>query len=217
MRASDRKFRRPPRKSFLLISWVVGMVLCTVMVGLLKYYGIYENASWFTVMSIPLFGFVIFPGFVAVMTLLFSRLERWLAARPKKKPNKMTIRKRRIAKLFAPFAMCWALLLMICFAVTSALTIYIGRLYVPGYNSDEDLLITIPLLVFFFIITISPVLFLSTVIYARLFIKKKGKIKSMKYLCEWKKPPGILKTVWLRACGINQQDIQEYLRDYLAQ
>jgi len=129
--------------------------------------------------------------------------------------NKATIRKRRITKLFVPLFLCWALLPPICFLVSFALVIYIGRLYVPEYNSDEDLFITIPLFLFFFIITTLPAGFLTTAIYSRLFIKKKGKAKAMKYLCELKKPPGILKIVWLRACGINQKDIQEYLRDYV--
>ncbi len=81
MQPSDKNFRGPPRKYFLLISWIVGLVLCTVMVGFFKYYGIYEDVSWFRVMSIPLFAFIFFPGFVAVITLLFLRIERWLAAR----------------------------------------------------------------------------------------------------------------------------------------
>ena len=207
------KHRNRNQLSFVLIFWVIGIVLCTVLVGLLKYYGIYDHVSWFKVMSIPLYGFVILPGICAIIVIPLQQLERWLTNRQKHKIlNKATIRKRRLAKVFRLYALWWGLLLIICCPVSLALAVYIVRLYVPEYNPDEDLLITMPLVLVVLIISMLLIGFLYTVIYARLFIRKKGTLKAMKYLCEWKKPPGILKTVWLRACGINHQDIQEYLQ-----
>ncbi len=214
MRPSGKRQGRN-QLSFVLISWVVGVILCTLLVSILKYYGIYENMSWFQVMVIPLFGFVIIPAFFAIMLIITLQIDRWVAAYRKNHiPDKAAIRKRRsnelVAKIASPYIVCLGLIMLTCFIVSMFSTKFVGRSYMPQFNIEEDLRISVPLFLFFFTITLVPSVSLATVIYTRRFIKKKGKTKALKYIFELKKPPGILKAVWLRTCGINQQDIHQY-------
>ena len=218
----SKKYQGRNQLLFVLTSWVVGVVLCTVLVSILKYYGIYENMSWFRVMAIPLFGFVIIPVFSAILIILARQVDRWKDAYPKTHIlNKAAIRKKRsnelVSKIVSPYLLCLGLTMLICFIVSTFLTGFVGRSYMPEFNIEEDLRISIPLLLSFFTITLAPSGFLATIIYTRRFIKRKGKTKTLKYIFELKKPPGALKRFWLRSCDINQQDIHEYLHDYAIQ
>ena len=120
-------------------------------------------------------------------------------------------RKERLNKVFAPSALLWGgLPIFICLFLSVFLSIFIRRLSVPEVDINEDP-ITIVLFISFFVITCSLSGFLSMGYYLRLFTRRKGKTKAMKYVCELKKPPGLLGKIWLRLGGINQSDVKDYL------
>ena len=180
----------------MLIFWVVGIVLCTVLVGLLKYYGIYEHVSWFKVMSIPVYGFVILPGICAIIVILSQQVERWLVARQKNKTRSKTAKRdERLRRVLVRPIGLWVLFLSIfCIFFSMLMALLICRQVSPEVDLSDDLLVPaffVPILLIIF----SLFTFVFLAVYTRLFIAKKGKVKAMKYLCEWKKPPGILKTV----------------------
>ena len=148
------KRQGPNQLSFLLISWAVGVILCTVLISILKYYGkyygLYENMSWLQVMAIPLYGFVIIPAFFAIMLIIRLQIDRWVAAYRKNHiPDKAAIRKRRskelVAKIASPYIVCLGLIMLTCFIVSMFSTKFVGRSYMPQFDIEEDLRISVPL------------------------------------------------------------------------
>ena len=128
---------------------------------------------------------------------------------------KAAIRDKRLRRVVGGHLGRWILLSMFfCVFCSAFVAIYIRRLSVPEGDLNDDFLL-IAILILVLVVTMVPVMFLTTVVYTRLFIAKKGKSKAMKYLLGTRKLPSTIGGIWYRACGITRSDIQEYLGESL--
>ncbi|MHC4757771.1 MAG: hypothetical protein ACYTE8_03875 [Planctomycetota bacterium] len=120
-------------------------------------------------------------------------------------------RQKRINKVTAPHMIPFLLPLPICLfllAVVFESVDHFNIIDLDQYNSFKEIAFFIIFLTCFFIWLPG---IISGLVYNRLFIKKKGKNKAMKYICPVKERYRFLNRLWLRMCGINDSDIQKYL------
>ncbi|MEN8127662.1 MAG: hypothetical protein ABFR90_07635 [Planctomycetota bacterium] len=170
----------------------------------------YEFAKHLTLIFFV--AFVILPLAVCVFILFYEKaIYRLLCHRHKRRIEKYglekILREQRINKAISSFMISFIFSLVCSINLFVLLILGIGNLSAPKF--DE-----IPAMLFLVIITVPILLisFICSVVCIRFFVSKKGKTKALKYAIQLKKKPRFFGTIWLKACGFNQQDIQIYLK-----
>ena len=135
---------------------------------------------------------------------------RWHQRRIKKYGHKKVSRedkyKQRIMKVLGPYLACHMMLTFLYWFALVFLVLGIRRLQLPKVNLDNDAVSII-----LCVISFPMAAFLSLIIAVRIFKKKKGVKKALKYVVELKKQPRFFTRFWLKICGICSNDIQSYL------
>ncbi|MHC4291807.1 MAG: hypothetical protein ACYSTR_06295, partial [Planctomycetota bacterium] len=116
--------------------------------------------------------------------------------------------KQRINKVLGQYVGCWFLLFFVCSLSLVFIVLGIRRIQIPKGSLEND-----TITIFFMILSFVFGGFLSLIIAVRIFKKKNGTKKTLKYALELKKQPRPLTRYWLKICGINDNDIQSYLSE----
>ncbi|MHC4926505.1 MAG: hypothetical protein ACYTER_04085 [Planctomycetota bacterium] len=116
----------------------------------------------------------------------------------------------RINKVLAPYFIVPTLSIPLCIFISAFLALGIRRLQKPEGDLNEDT-VTIILMISITIVSMTITGFLICYTHVRVFMKKKGVRKALKYAVGLKKQPGLIAKYWLHICGINDIDIQSYL------
>jgi hypothetical protein len=200
---------------FFLILTLAGAFICLLLAAYFKLHGIdiFMETNAKLIMKVFIIAFVIAPLGIFAINVIFDIVLRPLIFRFSyrlhlRQVNKIGIkavrRNQRITKILGPgiiFCLIFPFLLNGFFLM--------GILEIlPDDFLDKTP--TVGGFVIFIIIILSP-LFISALVYTRIFKKNKGTRKTLKYIVELKKPPKLLTRLWLKASGFNNQEIKNYL------
>jgi hypothetical protein len=140
---------------------------------------------------------------------LFRRMEARKIAEIGEGGLRALRRKHRIERVIVPYTLLWALLsLFTGLPMATFISLRIRGLYFSEEGLESD-----PVVFGVILLTGLVMPFAGGMVYARLFVGKKGKTKALRYLFQPKKLPGMLSRLWYRTCGISSSDIHEYLEE----
>jgi len=197
-----------------------GMFLTALLVIIFKRYHIYEYDYEFGRQITLLFfiAIVILPLSYCSLELFYAKCIRlWVCKisqgieqhRIKKHGRKKLLRERRINKVMSSAVAC--IVLMNFFGMQISVLIFIGIycLFWPGFDLGDESF-TLVRCIFVVVIPVFVSAFACLIIYMRFFVRKKGKQKALKYAVNLKRRPTLIGRLWLKAYGINREDIQNY-------
>ena len=202
-----------------------GLLFSTFFIVVLKKYGIYEHEYEFgrkitviifiasVVVPLAYYALLIFVEKI-LAPLLHEFFSRRHQRRIEKYGYKIVSRENRnssrITKVLAPYALIPALSIFLCIFISAFLALGIRRLQIPEGDLSNDT-VTMVLMFSIMIVSMTITILLTSYIHIRVFMKKKGVKKALKYAVVLKKYPRLLTRSWLKICGINDDDIRSYL------
>ncbi len=215
--------KRMPRFRFFAALSLIGLVFSALFVIVLKKYHIYEYEYEFgRNLTVVIFvGSVIVPLAYYALKLFeekvfrpllhkicHRRRQRRIDKYGHKKVSLEERYKQRITKVLSTPLLCQVLIWYLCVFSLVFLVLGVRRLQLPEGIPDND-----TITIFLMILSIVAGGFVSLIIGIRIFKKKNGVKKTLKYAVGLKKQPGILGRFWLKVSGINSNDIQSYLSE----
>lgn len=209
------KNKRMPRFRVMAAMSFIGLPLTALFVIFLKKNQVYENEYEFG-RKITVFFFVTAVIVPLALYALRKRADRIKQRRLKKfgprKESRERRYQRRINKVLTPYHLPLSLLVLFYMYVSMCLALGIRRLQVPEGNLEEDTP-TIILMISLMVLLTTLGTVMSLIISSRIFKKKNGVKKALKYFFVLKKPPKLLDRLWLKASGFSNDEINNYLQN----